>query len=104
MKIVILWDCGNDRLLAETMENLIVSSQCFLFTVVCNDKNTAAYKWATANGAPVEFLKEDNLEKLLDKIVATADYLVAYNDGNQIIKRLIMKFKSVGKHGTIINQ
>ena len=108
MKVLILWS-GNEQLLAETMEQLITESQCFLFTVLCggqkddNVKNTAAYKWAIKNGAPVEFLIEPDLERLIARVAASADFLVAYNDGNQIVKRLIMKFKSLGKHGRVIN-
>jgi hypothetical protein len=66
-------------------------------------KQGIGYQWATANGAPVEFIVEADLEKLLSKIAQTADYIVAYNDGkNQIVKRLIMDFKMKGKHGTLV--
>lgn len=106
-KIVIIWS-GDEGLLARTMEKLIVDSQCFLFTVVCggtdegNLRSSAGYRWATRNGAPVEFMVEADVEKLLNKIVQTADYIVCYNNGEQLVKRLIMKFKSQGKHGTVI--
>ena len=109
MKIVILWN-NNEKLLSETMEQLITESQCYLFTVICggqsNDgvKVSASYTWAVKNGAPIESLIESDIEKLIEKIVKIADFLVAYNDGtNQIVKRLIMKFKNEGKHGRIIN-
>lgn len=108
MKIVILWN-NNEKLLSETMEQLITESQCYLFTVICGQSNdgvkvSASYKWAVKNGAPIEYLIESDTEKLIEKIVKTADFLVAYNDGtNQIVKRLIMKFKNEGKHGRIIN-
>jgi hypothetical protein len=90
------------------MNKLIEDSQCFLFTVVCGGqdqmsaKQGIGYQWAVANGAPVEFIVEADLEKLLNKIAQTADYIVAYNDGSQIIKRLIMDFKMKGKHGTLV--
>lgn len=116
MKIVILWN-NNEKLLSETMEQLITESQCYLFIVICGGQNnngvkvSASYKWAIKNGAPIEYLIEpieylieSDIEKLIEKIVKTADFLVAYNDGtNQIVKRLIMKFKNEGKHGRIIN-
>ena len=108
MRVAILWS-GNEKLLAQTMEELITQSQCYLFSVICGGQSSeratlsASYKWATANGAPVEFLIEENLEKLIDKLVAAADFLVAYNDGNQITKRIIMKFKSAGKHGKVVS-
>lgn len=106
-KIVIVWT-GNEGLLAKTMEKLIADSQCFLFTVICGGtdesslKFSSGYRWAIRNGAPVEFMIEADVEKLLNKIAQTADYIVCYNDGNQLVKRLIMKFKSQGKHGTVI--
>ena len=108
MKVVILWN-GNEQLLAQTMEELIIESQCYLFSIICGGQSSdgatisASYKWAVRNGAPVQFLIEPDIEKLIDKIVQAADFLVAYNDGNQIVKRVIMKFKSVGKHGKVIN-
>jgi hypothetical protein len=109
MKVVILgpWDIEP---LSASMNKLIDDSQCFLFTVICGgqDSNAAkssiGYKWAAKNGAPVEFIIEADLEKLLNKIVQTADYIVAFNDGSQIIKRLIMKFKMEGKHGTVLSR
>ena len=92
------------------MEQLITESQCYLFTIICGGQSSdgakvsASYKWAVKNGAPIEYLIESDIEKLIEKIVKTADFLVAYNDGtNQIVKRLIMKFKNEGKHGRIIN-
>lgn len=105
-KIVIIWS-GDEELLAKTMEKLIVDSQCFLFTVICgtdesNLKSSSGYRWAIRNGAPVEFMIEADVEKLLNKIAQTADYIVCYNNGSQLVKRLIMKFKSQGKHGTVI--
>lgn len=106
MKISILgsWDYNQ---LSATMEELITNSQCFLFTVVCggtdetNILNTIGYKWATANGAPVEFLIQKDIDKLIDMLVKKIDFVVAANDGNQIIKRIIMNMNMVGKHGRV---
>ena len=106
-KIVIIWS-GDEELLSKTIEQIIVDSQCFLFTVICGGtdesklKSSSGYRWAIRNGAPVEFMIEADVEKLLNKIAQTADYIVCYNNGNQLVKRLIMKFKSQGKHGTVI--
>lgn len=107
MKIVIIWN-AEARLLAETMENLITTSQYYLFTVICggtsweNIQSTAGFKWASANGAPIEYLIEEDIDKLLNKMVKTADYLVAFNDNSQITKKIIMKFSTSEKHGTVI--
>lgn len=95
--------------LSAAMDRLIEDSQFFLFTIVCG--GTDQYSevaslgeiWAKNNGAPIQFIFEENIDQLLNKIVQTADYLVAYNDGNPHTKRLIMKFSSEGKHGTVVN-
>lgn len=108
MKIAILgpWQYNH---ISSVMEELISESQCFLFTVVCGGtqwdgcRDSVGYKWASANGAPIEFLVEENIEKLLDKVAATIDFAVALYDGkNQFISRLIMKLKSMGKHGKVV--
>lgn len=106
MKVVIL---GGDPRLDAVMNELIEDSGCYLFYVLCGGQsaegleNSAGYQWAIRNGAPVQYLIEADIEKLIDKIVQTADFLVAFNDGSQIIKRIIMKFKIAGKHGKVIN-
>lgn len=106
-KIVIIW-AGDEGLLARTMEKLISDNQYFLFTVLCGGtdkkslRSSLGYRWAIRNGLPVEFIIEKDVEKLLNKIAQTADYIVCYNDGNQLVKRLIMKFNSLGKHGTVV--
>lgn len=106
MTVVII---GGDDSLDAVMNELIEDSQCYLFNVLCGGQSSdgaqtsASYKWAVRNGAPVQFLIEPDIEKLIDKIVQAADFLVAYNDGSQIVKRIIMKFKTAGKHGKVIN-
>lgn len=106
MKIAILGPWDYNRLSA-VMEELITDSQCFLFTVVCGGtnkdslRNSIGYKWATANGAPIEFLVQENINKLIDDLTKNIDFVVAANDGNAIIKRIIMKMNILGKHGRV---
>lgn len=100
--------------LDRTMQKLIEDSQFFLFTVVCGgtgietDKTGARIKtigeqWAEKNGAPMEFLYRRDAEDLLDKIAKEADYIVAdLSCDNQWIKRLVMRMRSMSKHGTVI--
>lgn len=108
MKIVILGPWNFDQLSAR-MEKLITESQCYLFTVVCGGtdetkiKTSVAYKWATANGAPVKFLIEENVDKLIEQLVDEIDYVVAASDGNPHIKKIIMKMSMLGKHGSVEN-
>lgn len=107
MKIAILGQWNFERLSA-VMEKLITESQCYLFTVVCGGtdetylRNSVGYKWATANGAPVEFLVEENVDKLIDKLTKEIDFVVAYaGDYNLVVKRVIMKMNILGKHGRV---
>ena len=106
MKIAILGPWNFDRLSA-VMEELITESQCFLFTVVCGGTNeeglrdTIGYKWATINGAPVEFLVQEDVNKLIDQLTKNIDFVIAANDGNPIIKKIIMKMSMLGKHGRV---
>lgn len=108
MKIAILGPWSFD-LLSATMEELITESQCFLFTVVCGGTaedgiyDSIGYKWATANGAPVNFLIQEDVKKLIDKLTKEIDFVVAANDGNPIIKKVIMKMSMLGKHGKVVN-
>lgn len=108
MKVAILGPWQYEHL-SSIMEELVSQSQCFLFTIVCGGtqwdgcKDSVGYKWASENGAPIEFLVEENIEKLLDKIAATVDFAVILYDGkNQFISRLIMKLKAMGKHGKVV--
>lgn len=106
MKIAILGPWRFDRLSA-VMEELITESQCFLFTVVCGGTNeeglrdTVGYKWAIANGAPVEYLVQEDVNKLIDRLTKDIDFVIVANDGNPIIKKIIMKMSMLGKHGRV---
>lgn len=106
MKISILGPWNFDRLSA-VMEELITESQCFLFTVVCGGTNeeglrdTVGYKWAIANGAPVEYLVQEDVNKLIDRLTKDIDFVIVANDGNPIIKKIIMKMSMLGKHGRV---
>lgn len=106
MKIAILGPWNYNRLSA-VMEELISQSQCFLFTVVCGGtsedeiRNTVGYKWAIANGAPVKYLVQEDVNKLVDRLTKDIDFVVAANDGNPIIKKIIMKMSMLDKHGRV---
>lgn len=109
MKIAILGPWNFERLSA-TMEKLITESQCYLFTVVCGGtderslRESIGYKWATANGAPVEFLVIDDINKLIDRLTQEIDFVVAAvgaEGGDPAIKRIIMKMNILGKHGRV---
>lgn len=108
MKIAIL-GLWNYSALCAAMEDFIKEKQCYLFTVVCGGtneegiKDSIGYKWAYENGAPVRFLIEKDVEKLIDKLSSEIDYVIIMNNGEQIIKRIIMKMRMMGKHGKVVN-
>lgn len=107
MKIVIIGFTDYAKL-DETMQKLITEKQCFLFTVLCGGTSpkapqTLGTAWAEKNGAPLEYIYDEDAERLLEKISKSADYIVAFVDGsNNMVSRLIMKMKNLGKHGTVI--
>lgn len=94
--------------LAAVMEDLVAGSGCYLFTIVCGgvkrQEPSLAERWAREVGLPVEYYYDDNGERLLDKMATSADYIVAdLGEGcPHPAKRLVMKMKSMGKHGTVV--
>jgi len=99
--------------LNNTLMKLIEEKQFFLFTILCGgtsieyDETGSRIKsigeiWAEKNGLPMLFLHCADAERLLEKTAQTADYIVAdLSTDNQWVKRLVMKMKSLGKHGTV---
>ena len=83
-----------------TMEKLIESTQCFLFTVVCGGIDNVAYDWAHKAGAPVIFSQVKTPQGTFPE----ADYLVMKLDASspQWMKNLMMAWKKEGKHGTVV--
>lgn len=112
MKVCILCSRGFEdyRLISATMEKLIQDSQCYLFTVVCGSTEnkmpigSLSEIWAKNNGAPINYIIEPSIDKLIDKIADSADFIVAfYNGEDVIVRRVIMKMKGLGKHGKVVN-
>lgn len=106
MKIAIIGPWSFERLSA-TMEKLMTESQCYLFTVLCGGTELRAvnlsigYQWGTTHGAPIEFLIENNVDKMIERLVNEIDFVVAFDDGNSITRRIIMKMNMAGKHGRV---
>ena len=48
--------------LEEAMEKLIAESQCYLFTIVLSNLQTAGGVWAARNGAPISIVKDTTLD------------------------------------------
>lgn len=94
------------EILDNTMQELIENGQCYIFTVLCggcryNEEKSLAEQWALNNGAPIEYIYEEDADKLVDKITKSADYLIAQS-GSYFSDWIIRKMKYIGKHGSVI--
>ena len=111
MKVLILGFNDYNKLDA-TMQKLIEDKQCFLFTVLCGGADSGSYQsslaeqWARNNGAPVQMIYHQDIDKLMWILSQELDYLVMEisEATPQILKNFMMRVKSLGKHGTIIRK
>lgn len=113
MNVAIIAATGalNYRLLNNKLNELIESSGCYLFNILCgfvegsNSKEESLGElWAKKNGAPVIYIKEKTADKLIDRMILKADYAIFILDENPIIKKAFMRYKMTGKHGSVIKK
>ena len=100
------------ELLDKRFDELIESSQCFLFYILCgyvkgSEKAESVEKslgeiWAEKHGAPILYISEKSTELLLNRLFSEADYIIFLLDGNPFINNAFMRYKMTGKHGTVI--
>lgn len=91
------------------LNSLIETSQCFLFNILCgyvegsrNAEPSLGEMFAKNNGAPLLFITEKSVSKLINKLFYKADYIIFLLDGNPFVNNLFMKYKMTGKHGSAI--
>lgn len=96
-------------LLENKLNSLVETSQCFLFYILCgyvegrkSAEPTFGEMWAKKYGAPVLYISEKTTEKLINKLLIEADYIIFLLDGNPLINKAFMKYKMMGKHGSVI--
>lgn len=91
-------------LLDEQMNKLIEDSGCYLFTMLCGqqEETELGKRWAAVNGAPVRYLKASSSADLLGQLIKKSDYIIFILDGTAAINNAFMKYKSLGKHGSVI--
>lgn len=96
-------------LLDKKLNQLIEQSGCFLFNILCGGikgqerkEKSLGELWAKNNGAPVVYIFENTESKLVNQIFLKANYIIFILDGNPYINNLFMKYKMLGKHGTVI--
>lgn len=112
MKVAVLSAKISDKylnLLDKKLNELIETSQCYLFYILCgftegrNDSpKTLGELWAEKRGAPTLYISEKTTDALLRKTFLVADYVIFLIDGNPIINKALMQYKMMGKHGSVI--
>ena len=80
------------------MNKLIEESGHYLFYVMVISGDRIGEMWAKKNGAPIEYYQGKDIDKVLKKI----DYAIFVFDGSPQVKRLMMRYKMMGKHGSVI--
>ena len=97
------------RLLDNKLNELIEASECYLFSFLCgyikgrqSQEETLGEMWAHKNGAPIFYITENTVEELLNKLFFKADYIIFFLDGTPLIDRAFMKYKMLGKRGSVI--
>ena len=112
MKVAIIAATGalNYRLLDNKLNELIESSECYLFYILCgyiegrkSNEETLGELWAKNNGAPTLYIHEKTIDKLIDRLIFSADYAIFILDGNPLINNAFMRYKMSGKHGSVIH-
>ena len=111
MKVAIIAATGalNYRLLDNKLNQLIETSGCYLFYILCgyiegrkSNEETLGEKWARINGAPTLYIHAKSDNDLIDKMVFKADYAIFILDGNPLINNAFMRYKMAGKRGSVI--
>ena len=97
------------KILDDYLMNLIETSGNYLFTVIGGYVGSTggdpplSQLWAKKRGLPFSPKKYKDVSALMKGISADADYIIFLNDGSQIIRRFIMTYRQLEKHGSVIN-
>ena len=111
MKVAIIAATGalNYHLLDNKLNQLIETSGCYLFYILCgyiegrkSNEETLGEEWARINGAPTLYIHAKSDNDLIDKMIFKADYAIFILDGNPLINNAFMRYKMAGKRGTVI--
>ena len=97
------------QLVDQELEFLISESGIYLFTMfsagikgIEHTYPSLAQQYSALRGVPYKRKEYTSLYKMIEGICKEVDYLIILNDGGQVIKRLFMKYKQTGKHGSMI--
>ena len=96
-------------LLDKKINSLIETSQCYLFYILCgfiegrkSSSKPLGELWAEKNGAPTLYISEKTTDPLLNRLFLEADYVIFMLDDDPLIRKAFMKYKMLGKHGSIV--
>ena len=97
------------RLLDNKLNELIETSGCFLFNILCGvvtdklcQETILGKEWGVKNGAPIRCYHDETEEKVIRTLLSKTDYGIFILDGNPKINNIFMKYKMSGKHGSVI--
>lgn len=111
MKVAVCGGCltKHYEIVDKKILELIETSQCFLFYILCgyvegrkSNQETIGEKWAKENGLPILYISEKSSDRLLDRLLFKADYIIFILDGNPATNNAFMRYKMLGKHGSVI--
>ena len=97
------------QILDAHLMNLIEESGNYLFTIIggwvwdSQGEPPLSQIWAKYRGLPFVPKQYKDVSALIKGISEKADYIIFLNDGSQIIKRFIMTYRQMEKHGSVIN-
>ena len=111
MKVAIIGAAGalEYRLLDKKLNELMETSQCFLFNILCgyvegrkSKEKTLGEIWAEKNGAPILYISAKSVNQLFTRVFKNADYIIFILNGDPLINNAFMQYKMLGKHGSVI--
>lgn len=100
------------NLLDTHLNELIEKSQCYLFTILCSvspfddvsdNEKPLSLIWAEKNGCPLQYIQAEDSDKLINILFNKATYIIFILHKDDIFtKKLFMRYKMTGKHGSVI--
>ena len=89
------------------MDKFIAETGILMITIVCGGLDSTqhnrsiAEEWARENGASVEYIFDEDSDKLVRKIVRTIDYAILRRNGTRFVREIILEMRKNEKHGII---
>ena len=89
------------------MDKFIAETGILMITIVCGGQDSTqhsrslAEEWARDNGASVEYIFDEDSDKLVWKIVETIDYAILRRNGTRFVREIILEMRKNEKHGVI---